>query len=146
MRRFRFTLDPVLRLRRRLVEHAQLELAEQQRRLERETAEQERARAALHDFHLHRAGLQRDAVDIQVLCEADRYAEALAHALLLRQQRVQQAAAAVKACLEELQQRRIERESLERLRERRLDEHRQEEQRVEQQALDEAAVLRWGRK
>ena len=145
MRRFRFALDPVLRLRRRLVEHAQIELAEHQRRLEREKAEQERAQSALRDFQQHRAGLQQQAVEIHALREADRYAEALAEALILQQQRVQQAAGAFEACLAELQQRRIERESLERLRERRLDDHRQEEQRDEQKSLDEVAILRWGR-
>src|SRR6266568_8355663 len=145
MRKFRFTLDPVLRLRRRLEEQAQIDLAGKQRCLERERCEEERARSALQRFHLHRAGLQRDPVDIRVLRAADRYAEALAHTLLLRQQRVRRAAAAVDAGLAELLQRRVERESLEHLRKRRLAAHNAEAERVEQQFLDEAAVLRWRR-
>ena len=145
MRKFRFPLDPVLRLRRRLEEQAQIDLAGKQRCLERERWEEERARSALQRFHLHRAGLQRDPVDIRVLREADRYAEALAHTLLLRQQRVRRAAAAVDAGLAELLQRRVERESLEHLRKRRLAAHNAEAERVEQQLLDEAAVLRWRR-
>jgi flagellar FliJ protein len=145
MRRFRFNLDPVLRLRRRLEEQAQIDLAERRRALEREKSEEERARSALQRFHLHRAGLQRHAVDVGALREADRYAEALAHALLLRQRRVQRAAAGVEAGLEALQRRRVERETLERLRVRRLTEHGADEQRAEQQTLDEAAVLRWRR-
>ena len=150
MRKFRFTLDPVLRLRRRLEEQAQIDLAGKQRCLERERWEEGRARSALQRFHLHRAGLQRPPasgypVDIRVLRAADRYAEALAHTLLLRQQSVRRAAADVDAGLAELLQRRVERESLEHLRKRRLAAHNAERERVEQQLLDEAAVLRWRR-
>src|SRR5260370_42680463 len=106
MRKFRFTLDPVLRLRRRLEEQAQIDLAGKQRCLERERLEQERARSALQRFQLHRAGLQLAAVDIRALREADRYAEALSHALLVRQQRVRRAAAAVDPGVADLLQRR----------------------------------------
>jgi flagellar export protein FliJ len=143
MHRFRFSLEPVLRLRRRQEEEAQVELARQQRRLERQKAELEQAVAALQAFETYRAALQRDAVQIAVLVEADQYGQALAETLSRRQQSVREAAAVVEAALQALHQQRVQRETLERLRERRRTEHREEELRAEQQSLDELSVLRW---
>jgi flagellar FliJ protein len=145
MRRFRFSLDPVLRLRRRLEEQAQVELAQQQRRLEREKAELEQALQAHQAFEAYRTTLQRDSVEIPALVEADRYVQSLAELIGQRRQRVQEAAAAVESGLQSLQQRRLERETLDRLRELRLAEHQEKELRAEQQSLDEVSVLRWRR-
>ncbi len=145
MRRFHFSLEPVLRLRQRLEEQALVELALRQRQLEREQAELEKSVRVHQAFETDRAALQRQPVEISVLVDADRYGQALARAVSQQQERARSAAIAVEEGLQALQQRRIERETIDRLRERRWREHREQELRDEQQALDEISVLRWRR-
>src|SRR5690242_17868605 len=112
MRRFQFPLDAVLRLRRRREDEAQIALAEQQRHLELEKAEAERAGGALLQHDVYRTALQRHSVSIDILVDADRYRMELARALLRRQERVHAATTAVRTCLEALHACRIERETL----------------------------------
>jgi flagellar export protein FliJ len=90
--------------------------------------------------------LLRESVDISLLTDAERYAQALGRQLAEQAVRVREATAAVEACRSVLQERRTECEALERLRERRLTEHRAEQLRTEQQSLDESSVLRWRRR
>jgi flagellar FliJ protein len=145
MKRFQFTLDPALRLRRRREEEAQVALAERQRSLVREEAQLAELRRDLRRHEQARADLQRRALDVSALVDADRYGDALYRALLLQEERVHAAAEAVEAARAQLHRCRVDRETLERLRERRLEDHRREALREEQEALDEAFVLRWKR-
>jgi flagellar FliJ protein len=135
-----------LRLRRRLEEQAQMELAEKQRLLALEQARADEVRRELERHDGCRAALQHSGLVIQALIDAEQYREALARTLFHHQQRAAEAMAAVEASREALLQRRTDREALERLRERRLEEYRQEERRVEQQTLDESSGLRWRRR
>lgn len=145
MRRFRFSLDPALRLRRSQEDAARRDLAECQRILVREEAQLQELRAELQRHDAYRARLQRESVDVSVLMDADRYAQAILISSFAQERRVEEAMLAVEEARRALSERRIDRETLERLRERRLEEHRQEQLRQEQAALDEAAVLRWSR-
>jgi flagellar protein FliJ len=143
MRRFVFRLEQALTLRRRLEEQAQVALAESERRREHEHAQLVELHRERERHETCRAGLQREALDITVLVDADRYAEALARTLQAQEQRLHVAHAAVDATREALQQRYRDREAMERLRARQFEEYRQETLRAEQAALDEAFVLRW---
>jgi flagellar FliJ protein len=145
MRRFQFTLEPALQLRRRLEEQAQIELAEQQRRLEHENSRAEALHGELRRDEERRTHLQRRSISIQELAQAEQYARSLIQAVEVQEQRVQEATEQLEACRQTLQNRRTDRETLERLRERRLSEHRAGELRSEQQALDDASILRWRR-
>jgi flagellar protein FliJ len=145
MRRFQFSLDPALQLRGRLEEQAQVELAEQQRRLRDEEAGARTLEAELRRHDERRAELLNRVIQVQDLATAEQYSRALTMALVDQQQTVREAAARVEECRETLQTRRADREALERLRDRRLAEHRTEQLRSEQQSLDEASILRWRR-
>ena len=145
MRRFQFTLDPALHLRRRLEEQAQVELAEQQRRLDDEETRALALRNELRQHDERRAAMQQRSIPILELAQAEQYARSLKDALDLQQQRVREAAERLEACRETLQHRRTDREALDRLRERRMAEHRAEQLHGEQQSLDEASILRWRR-
>jgi flagellar export protein FliJ len=145
VRRFRFSLEPALRHRQRQEEQAQIELAAQQRRREHEVAAAEALRLALRRHDERRAALQMETVDIGVLADAERYAQALIRELTAQEQRVSEAVVAVETYRAALLLRRTECEALERLRGQRLTEHRTEQLRSEQQTLDESSVLRWRR-
>jgi flagellar FliJ protein len=145
MRRFRFTLEPALRHRQRLEEHAQIELAVQQRRLEQEQAQIASLRLDLRRHEEIRAEMQLRSIEIGALTDADRYGASLVRAIADQEARVAEALTAVETCRATAAQRRTERESLDRLRERRLTEHRSEELRGEQQDLDDTSVIRWRR-
>jgi len=145
MRRFRFTLDPALRLRQQLEEQAQLALASQQRRLEQEQTTEAELRLALSNHQSRRTELQRQAIEIHALTAADRYSETLLRSLAEQEERVRAAALAVESCRATLKAKRMDREALEQLREKRLAEHIAEAQRGEQREMDETSVLRWRR-
>jgi flagellar export protein FliJ len=142
MRRFRFSFEPVLRLRQRREEQAKIEFAALQRMALQEAARLEQLRTDQQRHEQYRVGIQSQVVDSGTLGDAERYQEALAHAISAQELRTSQAAAAAAAALEALRQRHLERELLQRLRERRLDLHRHEELQREQKVLDDAALLR----
>jgi flagellar FliJ protein len=145
LRRFRFNLDPALRIRKSAEDLAKRELAETQRLLAREEAQLQELRLELERHQAYRARLQRQAVDVSMLVDADRYTDSVIRSSIQQEERVEDAFRALQTARERLSARRIDRESIERLRDRRLEEHRQEQLRQEQQQLDEAAVLRWSR-
>src|SRR5688572_18715486 len=120
MRRFQFRLDPALQLRRRLEEQAQVELAEQQRRLSEEEAGARTLAAELRRHDECRAELLNRVIQVQELATAGQYSRALTMALVDQERTVREAAARVEECRETLQMRRADREALERLRDRRL--------------------------
>lgn len=145
MRRFQFTLEPALQHRLRLEEQAQLELAEQTRRLHHEEARARTIEAELRRHDGHRADLLLRVIQVQELATAEQYTRALTKALVDQERVVREAAAQVEGCRETLQARRADREALERLRQRRLAAHQTEQLRTEQQSLDEVSILRWRR-
>jgi flagellar export protein FliJ len=143
MRRFEFSLEPVLQLRRHREERAQLDLAAQQSLLAREQAQLAELYLERQRHDHFRALLQQSEMDVRALVDTDRYAEALDRTLLLQEERVAAVEAAVVECLEALRHRHMERDALQRLRERQLETHREEGLRLEQQSLDESFLLRW---
>jgi flagellar protein FliJ len=143
MGRFRFALEPVLLLRRRQEEDAELELGRRRRRLEEERARLEELRRELRRHDEHRALLRGRGTDARALADGEAYAETLHRAARLQEQALAEAEAGVAAAAEALRLRRQDREAIERLREEHLTRHRSEELGREQQALDEAAMLRW---
>jgi flagellar protein FliJ len=145
MRRFRFSLDPVLRLRGQLEEQAQLDLAASRRRLEQEQAALLETERQLHLYERLRAQLQQAPLSPSALCAADPYREELERAREDRRAAVREAEDTVARSLQTLRQRRVDREILDRLRERRHLEHQGVALREEQQSLDETAVLRFSR-
>jgi flagellar FliJ protein len=145
LRRFRFNLDPALRIRKSAEDLAKRELAETQRLLAREEAQLQELRQELERHQVYRTRLQRQAVDVSMLVDADRYTDSVIRSSIQQEERVEDALRALHTAREQLSSRRIDRESIERLRDRRLEEHRQEQLRQEQHQLDEAAVLRWSR-
>jgi len=143
MRRFRFPLDPVLRLRGQLEEQAQVELAETRRRLEQQKSALEEIDRRLERHDRVRAELLQSRINPGILAAADPYREELERASETNRAALREAHEIVERSLETLHQRRVDREVLDRLRGRRRAEHRDQELQEEQRSLDETAILRW---
>ena len=143
MRRFRFALEPLLRLRRLHEERAEIALAAAQRRLCDEIERADVLTRRLAQWREGRAPGAGGTLDLAQIAAAISGEEALEAEILRQQERIADAEAGVRAAAGELRACRIRRESLEQLRERRLAEHRQAVASEEQQLLDETAVLRY---
>lgn len=145
MRRFRFQLDPLLRLRQVREEEAEIALARAHERL-REAIERERAiEADLHQRRRLRAAVSTGALDMVQLQAAVTDEESLESALGQSEERKAEAETEIGAALNCLTECRRSREALDQLRERRLSEHRHGLQAEEQQAMDESAIVRFRR-
>jgi flagellar export protein FliJ len=145
MRRFRFPLDPALRLRTQLEEQAEMKLAESHRRLQQSRAAVEEIERQIQLHDRLRCQWQLAQIDPGALSAVDPYRQERERAREAGQAALREAQETVERCLLEYCQRRMDRETLDRLRERRRAEHREQALQDEQKSLDEAAVLRWRR-
>lgn len=142
-KKFRFSLQKVLDLRRHETEHARHVLADAEADLEAKQAQLERARERLAECHrstahsgaLRPAMLRKGEAFRQ---EARQAVTEARNAVAVCQQRVEEARA-------ELQERRQAEEALEKLREQEKQQHEQEQAKAETAFLDEQAVLRFAR-
>jgi flagellar FliJ protein len=142
MRRFRFGLEPLLRLRRLREEQAEIALAVAQRRRGEELT---RARELSDELTRGREGgaAGTGPLDLAALLSASERCDAIETALRRQEGRIAEAEVAVRAAAERLRECRLAREPLEQLRERRWEEYRRMMVSEEQQVLDEAAMLRF---
>ena len=142
MKRFRFRLDPALRVRRFERDRAARELASRRRDAERLASAVDSVHAELEAIHGRVASGARDGVDAwrwraaQAAVDAKAFAAARAHAAL------QDAEGAADAARDAWLAARRKVRSLEALRERALTRHRQDALREEQSVLDEIATTR----
>ncbi len=136
MKRFRFGLEAVLRLREYREQLAEIELARVLSR-QNQYRQQEAELATLQDLILHEPGSLQSGGDLsdrwRMLSDARGHAAELAETL---QPEVDRAAQAY-------QQHYADSEALRRLRQHRRDEHRREERKAEDRELGEAAGVSW---
>lgn len=144
MKKFRFPLETLLKLRLRVRDERRRQLMqahEAQRILEEQEAEL--ASELLVMAHQGRQASQPGAINVDRLLEQHRYS------LLLqtRQQVLKQQQSVLEEEIERRRQALTEADTdvraIERLRERRLEDHRLEVQRLEQREADEVAVTHW---
>ncbi len=141
--RFRFRLQPLLKLRKSLEEEAQRHLA---RTLDVKQAAEARV-AELQQLHLSTADIRRAApgevLDLQRWRAAERYLVVLERMLLEARQAViaaEHRVAEARVALKKAHQAHM---TIERLKERRKEQHEFEQLQEELRAMDELAVLRY---
>jgi flagellar export protein FliJ len=145
MRRFRFALDPLLRLRGVREEQAEIALAAAQRRRGEAIERAELLARELARWREARAVEQAGALDMAGLAAAISGEQALESEIRRQEERIAEAEAGVRAAADHLRHCRIARETLEQFRERRRAEHARALASEEQQFLDETAAFRfWG--
>ncbi|MGH0033703.1 MAG: flagellar export protein FliJ [Myxococcota bacterium] len=141
MRRFRFRLDPVLRLRAHRLERRRLELASAQEELTAVEREVDAIGSALRAAFGAVDGRLQEGVDAGALSSALRSTDLLRARLADCERRRSEAEARVREARERAAGAHAALRALERLRERRLVEHRKAAARGEQRELEEAARL-----
>ncbi|MCS7172055.1 MAG: flagellar export protein FliJ [Armatimonadetes bacterium] len=138
MRRFRFRLEGLRRLRMIRERQARRELSDLLRALREAEVRLERARSEVREAEAR----VREAQDARALRVAAAVLERARLGAVTAEQRMVEWRTQVEAAWARFLQVRTERQVVERLRERRLLQHRREEERREQVQADEAALLR----
>jgi flagellar FliJ protein len=142
MRRFRFRLEGLLRVRTVRERQARRELADLLRFLREAEARLEQARVEVREAEARLL----EARDARALRSAAAFLDQARLEAVAAEQRVGELKAQVEVAWARFLHARTERRVVERLRERQLQEHRREEERREQTQADEAALLRSVRK
>ena len=142
MRKFKFTLNPVLEHRQRIEEEKQLVLAERQRELQ--AAEQELARLN-GDFKRFSTRLREDHAQLSTEELRWHYAhlEFLDRSITMQHAVITQRRNAVETARQDLVEASKERKAMEKLKDKRLSEHRAQEAAFEQKELDDSNNRRY---
>lgn len=142
MRKFKFTLDPVLQHRERIEEEKQQVLAERQRELQ--AAEQELARLN-NDFKRFSKRLRDDHAELSTEELRWHYAhlEFLDRCITMQHAAISQHRAAVERARQDLVEASKERKAMDKLKDKRLAEHRAQEAAFEQKELDDSNNRRY---